>query len=148
MFDIDFANADAASRRINRWVEKETHDRIKDLVPPSALGGDTQIVLANAIYFKARWPSAFKKENTKPENFTLTSGQPVRAPLMFQQGDFWLREEDGLQVLKLPYDGGSASMYVLLPARADGLPALGAAVDRGETRSLGRRGRTSPRSLR
>lgn len=125
LFDVDFTrDAEAARGRINNWVEKETRDRIQDLVPQGMIGRDTQMVLANAIYFKSQWAEAFKKTDTKPEDFTLASGQKVKIPLMHQQNKFWLREEDGFQMLKLPYDGGTASMYVFLPHRHDGLPAL------------------------
>jgi serpin B len=124
LFEVDFAYADSTRMRINRWVEKETHDHIKDLVPPDVLNANTRIVLANAIYFKALWASKFEKNNTRPEDFTLASGQKIPAPTMYQRGDFWLQEEEGLQVLQLPYDGGATSMHVLLPTRANALTAL------------------------
>ncbi len=47
----------------------------------------------------------------------------VDVPLMQQQGSFGYAESDGLQVLEMPYKGG-VSMMVLLPRKADGLPAL------------------------
>jgi serpin B len=125
LFDVNFrGNPEGARTGINRWVEKETHDKIKDLMPSGSVDTNTRIVLANAIYFKARWAESFKKENTRPEDFTLAGGQKVRAPLMHQQGEFRLWETDDFQVLKLPYDGKAASMYVLLPRAPDGLPAL------------------------
>ncbi len=120
----DFAHEPEAARgRINKWVENQTRDHIKDLVPPDGISGNTRLVVANAIYFKARWAEAFKKTNTRPEDFTLATGQKIQTPLMHQKGEFWLQELDGLQVLRLPYNG-PASMYVLLPRTADGLPAL------------------------
>lgn len=85
---------------------------------------DTRAVLVNAIYFKARWADPFEKGDTKPEDFTLTSGQKVRAPLMYQRRHFELYESDELQSLKLAYDGATTSMYVLLPRKSGGLPAL------------------------
>src|SRR5262249_24513989 len=94
LFDVDFAHDTEATRgRINKWVEKETHDRIKDLVPQGAIDRDTQMVLVNAIYFKTQWAEAFKKENTNPADFTLANGQKIKTPLMHQQNKYWLREE-------------------------------------------------------
>ena len=125
LFGADFVHdPDDARGRINRWVAKETHDHIRDLVPSGAIGADSRLVLVNAIYFKAKWGTPFEKKDTKQELFTLASGQRIRAPLMNQKGDFFLREQADLQVLQLPYDGGATSMYVLLPRTADGLPAL------------------------
>jgi serpin B len=114
---------EGARGRVNKWVESQTHDKIKDLVPAGAVDPNTRLVLANAIYFKAHWAAQFKKEDTKIEDFTLASGQKVRAPLMYQRGEFRLWETDAFQVLKLPYQG-AASMCVLLPRAPNGLPAL------------------------
>jgi serpin B len=130
LFDVDFKNdTESARGRINRWVEKETRDRIKDLVPPDAINSDTQMVLANAIYFKAHWADEFKKSNTKPDDFTLASGQKIQVPLMYQQNKFWLEEHEGFQILKMPYEGEATSMYVILPRTHDGLPALERKLD-------------------
>src|SRR5262249_56137591 len=53
---VDFVSqAEAARGEINGWVRKETADKITDLLPPSAIGPDTRLVLANAIYFRGGW---------------------------------------------------------------------------------------------
>jgi serpin B len=123
--NLDFrADPEAARGRINEWVAGETKDRIKDLVPPGAVMPDTKMVLTNAVYFKARWLDTFNKNATMPEDFTRTDGTVVKAPLMHQQGRFELTESDDLQAIRLPYDGGTVATYVLLPRKADGLPAL------------------------
>src|SRR5262249_37910089 len=54
--EVDFAGATEAARKtINGWVEKETNDKIKELLQPGILTGDTRLVLTNAIYFKGDW---------------------------------------------------------------------------------------------
>jgi serpin B len=51
---LDFArNPQTATRQINGWVEQQTRQRIRDLVPSEALDKDTRLVLVNAIYLKA-----------------------------------------------------------------------------------------------
>lgn len=123
--DLDFrADPEAARGQINKWVEDQTKQRIKDLVPQGVLDRDTKMVLANAIYFKARWLEVFAKGNTKPADFTLPDGSKVKAPLMYQQDKFGLLEADGHQVLRMVYDGGTTAMYVILPRKPDGLPDL------------------------
>jgi serpin B len=130
VFDVNFrGNPEGARRSINQWVEKETHNRITDLVPPQGVTTLTRMVLANAIYFKARWAESFKKEDTRTEDFTLANGQKVRAALMHRRGDFRIWETDGFQVLKVPYDGKATSMYVFLPRTPDGLPQLEGQLD-------------------
>ncbi len=55
---VDFAKATEAARQtINRWVEEQTRDKIKELIAKGMLGAMARLVLTNAIYFKGRWAS-------------------------------------------------------------------------------------------
>uniref|UniRef100_H2NWI1 Serpin domain-containing protein n=1 Tax=Pongo abelii TaxID=9601 RepID=H2NWI1_PONAB len=67
---VDFAHAPEESRKkINSWVESQTNEKIKNLIPDGAIGNDTTLVLVNAIYFKGQWEKKFNKEHTKEEKF-------------------------------------------------------------------------------
>uniref|UniRef100_A0A2K6BZF0 Serpin domain-containing protein n=1 Tax=Macaca nemestrina TaxID=9545 RepID=A0A2K6BZF0_MACNE len=67
---VDFAKAPEESRKkINSWVESQTNEKIKNLLPDGSIGKYTTLVLVNAIYFKGQWQSKFNKENTKEEKF-------------------------------------------------------------------------------
>jgi serpin B len=125
-YETDFArDTETARGQINKWVDKETHGKITDLIPKGGISDETRMVLANAIYFKANWAEAFKKTLTELNaDFRLASGKKVKTPIMFQRSNFSLLEANGFQVLKMPYDGESVSMYVILPEKVDGLPAL------------------------
>ena len=49
----DFANDAAGSRSvINKWVEAQTNEKIKDLIPDGFINELTRLILVNAIYFK------------------------------------------------------------------------------------------------
>ena len=123
--DADFATKPDAERlAVNAWVEKETRDKIKELLKPGTVDSDTRMVLANAIYFKGDWAEQFDKRMTKPAPFTSTDGTKKDSSLMYRKGTFPLYQTDGLQVLSLPYKGKDLSMIVALPAKADGLPAV------------------------
>jgi serpin B len=122
--EVDFGDEPTARRTINAWVEKETHDKIKDLIPPNLLTADTRLVLTNAIYFKGDWASQFKKDRTRDEPFFLADGKQVKTPLMHQTGTFGYAETATCQALELPYVGKDLSLLVLLPTKADGLAAL------------------------
>ena len=115
--NLDFIGDTEGSRQtINTWVEDETNDRIKDLIPPEVLTLDTRMVLTNAIYFKGDWAIQFKEENTRDSDFTTGDGSVVTAPMMFQSDEsFEYGQTDDLQALKLPYKGRELSMFVLLP---------------------------------
>ncbi|XP_044790528.1 serpin B13 isoform X2 [Bubalus bubalis] len=69
---VDFVNAaDESRKKINSWVESQTNEKIKDLLPDGSLSSSIKLVVVNVIYFKGRWDREFKKENTKEEEFWL-----------------------------------------------------------------------------
>lgn len=123
--ELDFATDPENSRlTINRWVEKQTQEKIKDLLPPRSTNSLTRLVLTNAIYFKGDWVNQFKKGRTADDVFMVTKEQKVTVPLMRQTADFKYTEGDGFQALELPYAGKELSMVVVLPRQVDGLATL------------------------
>lgn len=117
---VDFAQAaEAARQQINSWVEEQTQDKIKDLIPEGALDSMTRLVLANAIYFKAAWQSQFDAANTQDAPFTLLDGSQVNAPTMRQTGSMNYAAGDGWEAVELAYEGGRQSMVILLPATGE-----------------------------
>ncbi len=123
---LDFlANPDAARRTINDWVEQRTHEKIKNLLAPGTIQRETDLILTNAIYFKAAWMKPFAKSATTDQDFLGSTGK-VTVPLMNKLGQFSYLdvESDHLQILDLPYSGGAISMSILLPKAMDGLGPL------------------------
>ncbi len=120
---LDYAgNAEKSRQIINGWVEDKTEDKIKDLIPPDVLGANTVLVLTNAIYFKGTWATQFDKKNTREENFTTSSGNTVKVPVMRltdEDAKFNYAETKDLQILELPYKGEELSMLILLPKQSD-----------------------------
>jgi serpin B len=101
LHEVDFIRAaETARETINAWVEKETRDKIRNLIPPGALNSLTRLVLTNAIYFKGNWARQFEKDKTIDAPFTLTSGKKVNAPM--KEGKCSDDESDG----KLQLYGG------------------------------------------
>ncbi|MHC4623630.1 MAG: serpin family protein [Planctomycetota bacterium] len=120
--EVDFITATEAARRtINAWVEKQTKDKIVDLIQPGVLDRTTRLVLTNAVYFKGNWASRFKKESTKEAPFTLLDTKKVNVPMMNQTSDFRYMEAPHFQALELPYIDNELSMIILLPKKLDGL---------------------------
>lgn len=125
LHEADFAAQPEAERaRINQWVEQQTKDRIKDLMPPGSIDPLTRLVLANAIYFKAKWQEPFQATATHPAPFYLAPGDSVGARLMKKTGSFDFVAMPTFKVLAMPYQGGELSMVIVLPDEADGLPQL------------------------
>ena len=118
------ASAESVRSEINDWVSQKTKGKITNLIPPGMLSPMTRLVLVNAIYFKGRWTTQFKKSNTADAPFSVTSERKVQTPLMSITEDYKYAEPEGLQVLELPYVGKDVSMVVLLPREIDGLKQL------------------------
>jgi serpin B len=122
---VDFKkDTEAARLAVNAWAQKETRDRIKDLVPRGVITDRTKLVLVNAIYFKGDWKSQFKEASTTEQEFHLADGKKVKAKLMFQGDRFPLARTPEASVLELPYAGDELSMAVILPKERGGLAAL------------------------
>jgi len=120
--EVDFAgDSEGARQEINAWVEKETKDKIKDLIGKGVLDGLTRLVLTNAIYFKADWDIQFDKENTRQEPFAVTRLKEVQAEMMNQKGRFNYARNDDVQLLELAYKDENLSMIVVLPNKRFGL---------------------------
>jgi serpin B len=123
--EVDFAGAaEKARQTINAWVEKQTNDKIKDLIAKGVLDSMTRLVLTNAIYFKGDWASKFDKDRTQNAPFTLSDGQKIDVPMMNQTKKFGYMATDTFQALELPYAKGELSMIILLPKEMGGLGAL------------------------
>jgi serpin B len=122
--ELDFQQTEAARREINEWVEQQTQQKIKDLIPSGVLRDDARLVLTNAIYFLGGWDEEFSETATQNQPFFVTSQQTVEVPLMTQTERFRHAESDDVQVLEMPYRGHEISMVVLLPKTRDGLAGL------------------------
>jgi len=130
--EADFKNqAETARQTINQWVEAETQERIKDLIPEGGIDPQTRAVLTNAVYFRGIWVKAFDHGDTKPLAYTLLDGQSETAPMMHMIARRVARYAEGAdwQVLELPYKGKALSMVFILPRKsADTVEPPGAAA--------------------
>ncbi len=114
---VDFIGAPEPSRiTINDWVEEQTEERIKDLIPKGAINVLTRLVLTNAVYFNAAWESQFEEGFTAPGPFHLLDGAEVNVPMMRQTEGFGYASGPDFETVELPYDGHELSMVILLPA--------------------------------
>jgi serpin B len=120
---VDFARrSEEARQTINAWVEKETEEKIKDLIQPGLLDSTTRLVLTNAIYFKGTWTDEFKTQATKDAPFHLTGQEQVSVPMMQQTHRFKYGTIEDVQILELPYGKNrDLSMVILLPKEVGGL---------------------------
>lgn len=110
----DFADPKAAAEVV-RWVAQETQNKIKNLQFKTT--ADTQLVLVNAVYFKADWWTPFMPRHTYAEDFHLSDKDRVKVPLMHgEQHRYRYMDQGVFHMIELPYRG-DASMLVLLPKK-------------------------------
>ena len=125
--EVDFINPvqrEKTRKTINKWVEKKTKKKIKELIQPGIFNELTRLVLTNAIYFKGDWAIEFDKKNTSDAPFMISADKKVIVPMMHREDRFTYAETPDLQILELPYKNEDLSMIVLLPKKVDGLAAL------------------------
>lgn len=115
---VDFINQyEAARKAINQWVEEKTEGKIKNLIPEGGVNDLTRLVLANAIYFNAKWAHVFPEDRTQDGTFTTAEGNEVTVPMMSWSDPKTVphTQGEGYQAIELPYRGGNASMVMLMP---------------------------------
>jgi len=131
---IDYSNPEQAAGIINSWVENQTNNLIKNLVPPDEIDpGLTMLILTNAIYFKGTWEVQFDEDNTTDRDFTTLSGEGIDVPTMClvnTEDSFNYTETGDLQILELPYTGNEISMMILLPKNDADLSEIINSIDK------------------
>jgi serpin B len=106
---------EGARGTINAWVEEQTRQKIRNLIPQGALDSDIRLVLVNALYLKAPWQKTFEKSDTRPAPFHFRGGETRDVPTMHRTGFMGHAAEDGLTVVGLDYLGGELQCLILLP---------------------------------
>ena len=109
-------DAERARQEINRWVEDNTDDKIKDLIARGVIQPDTSMVLTNAVHFDADWEFEFDEDRTTALPFHRKDGTQVNTQTMtrtFDQLETW--RGDGFQAFRLPYEDGCYAMDIVLP---------------------------------
>ncbi|MCL5773261.1 MAG: serpin family protein [Firmicutes bacterium] len=115
--NLDFIKDAEKSRKIiNTWVEQQTNNKIKNLIPPDILGPLTRLVITNAIYFKGNWLKQFDRKNTAKDNFRISKSRNAKVQMMSLTDErFNYGETEELQIIELPYADKELSMLILLP---------------------------------
>ena len=129
---MDFRGAPRQARaQINELIAEQTAGKITDLLGPDAVSAATRLVLANAVYLKARWAFPFPASGTADTPFypgpdgdagAEPAGSPLTVPMMRRTADLAYLRADGYQAVLLPYQASRLAMAIVLP---DGpLPTL------------------------
>ena len=122
---------------VNAWVKDKTRGRITNLMAPRQINDLTELILANAIYFKGKWTYPFEPKQTKERRFWLNEENYTQVPMMELEDRFYYTKTDTIKILELPYGESVSqfhsrssvrreafSMIILLPNKRNGLAEL------------------------
>lgn len=123
---MNFAEPDASIASINAWAERLTRGKIKHLMAPGTVTPWTQIVIANAVYFRSQWMVQFDQANSVLDEFHVNPVESMNVTFMKQTGSFMygISETLGATALDLPYADQQFSMLILLPETSTGVDSL------------------------
>lgn len=86
---LDFTSDPEKSRiYINKFVENVTENNIKDILIPGTITQNTDLVVANAAYFKGQWASKFNADETIKAIFYSTPEKQHFVDMMTKKGVF------------------------------------------------------------
>jgi serpin B len=117
IYNVNFMqDPESARLAINDWIEEETEEKIKDLIPPGAINTLTRLVLANAIYFNGSWRYPFNESATTQAPFKLLDGSESNVDMMTLSGESLLYTKgENYQAVQLPYLSPDFVMTILVP---------------------------------
>ncbi|KAM0880402.1 hypothetical protein ACQ4PT_033590 [Festuca glaucescens] len=109
---------------INSWVKTATHSLIDSIISVNDITPNTVLVLANAVYFKAKWLHPFQAYRTGPGTFHRLDGTRVDAQFMSQTmyGVHYASSVDGFKGIANMVDAitaGPEYLYSVLPKTAN-----------------------------
>ena len=101
---VDFVkNLEASRININTWVEKQTNNKIKELIKQKVMDDSTKLVLVNAIYFYGDWAKQFDSTHTQKKDFYLNNESKIQHKMMWQKNYFQYMENNDFQSIRIPY---------------------------------------------
>ncbi|KAM4832310.1 serpin A12 [Urocitellus parryii] len=109
----NFQDLDYTQKQINSYVSQKTQGLINNLI--RSIDPGTVMILANFIYFQARWKHRFDPKETREENFFVDKSKTVKVPMMFHGGMYDVGYDDQLSctLLEIPYSGNITATFVL-----------------------------------
>ena len=111
LLEADFKrNSEQLVGEINRWIELETNNLIKNVV--KEIHPQTVILLINVVYFKGKWKN--RLGNVSPKKFTNLNGESKQVDTMSKRGYYQFGRFEKYAIAQLDYIGDS-SMCIVLP---------------------------------
>lgn len=112
---------------VNGWVKRKTEGKIEKLLERLS-----DLVLLNAVYFKARWARPFDPKLTKNDFFNIKRTRQELVPTMLQRAHHPVVQREGYRAIRLPYAVRELGMVVVLPDEVDGVDVVARRLDMAE----------------
>jgi serpin B len=136
---VDFqADPGGAAALINRWVSDATQGMIPSVVTPDDILGSL-MVLADAVYFDAKWEHQFQAGLTYSGPFFRPDSSQVSTPMMHSEpSTVPVYSGDGVTAVELPYVGGRYVADIIMPT-SQPLAGFVASLSSGELSGIEQR---------
>lgn len=117
----DFANnPQQSSYNVNKWASDNTYGKINQIVS-NYLSIDTQMIVANALYFKGLWKEMFEKQATTYRKFypdgyaSPSTAKDVLTMAVIGCFPYYDAVEFDAKIVGLPYQGDKTALYIIVP---------------------------------
>lgn len=123
---LNFLDFKKTRKTINNFVESKTKRKIRNFITLMTPGGNSEIVLVNAIYLKSNWKQKFNKTLTKKGRFYVNKSQTIPVKYMNARGNFRYGNfpQSNVSILEMNFAKSNLTFIVILPKNRTGLAAL------------------------
>ncbi|XP_055296672.1 serpin B3-like [Sitodiplosis mosellana] len=123
---VDFDKPHETAQTINQFVKEKTMGKIPNAVKPEVFGGNTCVVLVNAISFKANWCRKFATGSTRTGDFYISESDTTQVQYMTHESyfNYTVLDELDATALQIGYKESEFSFVVILPNTRLGLSEL------------------------
>jgi len=121
--EVNFRDAVGTAQRINEWIRQHTFGMIEKLIEPIDLREAT-FAGVNCLYFKGLFERAFERSKVAATFHTEMGRKVSFYPMVqrFEAVPYW--KGDGVEIVTLPYQGGTVRLYLLLPEAGRSVKAV------------------------
>lgn len=118
---MDFAgNPQQSAANINQWASDNTYGKINQIVS-NYISTDTQMIVANALYFKGLWKEMFEMQATTFRKFYPDGhANPATAKEILTMAvigcyPYYDAVQYDAKIVGLPYQGDKTALYIMIP---------------------------------
>lgn len=114
IYGVDFQSL-LSNEQINSWAQTASREHISNVIEAERPLSGSQFGLTSVFYFSVPWQSGFDPRNTVEQKFLLVGGGQKMVRMMYQVGQLPYKEDENVQLVKLPYRNSPYYMQVILP---------------------------------